>query len=129
MIEDENFNPPRETKEREKYSTRDGITLTLEELQNEFLKLTKNSKNIPEEKIRFLIGVFLVDKKIFSRTELDSMKARDLIGRIYDFYSHQPETGEILAKSNESWEIRSARFHQLREERRAGQNYRESDLE
>jgi hypothetical protein len=120
----------------DKFCAEDGEIITFDELLNGFFKLMVKSQKIlefpdgkKEQKVRFIIGVYLVNEKLFSRTELDSDKAVNLIDRLYESFINLRETSDSSKKTSQSWEINSARRHQLREEKRAGQTYKESDLE
>jgi hypothetical protein len=124
MESEENFCVPNIS---EKFHTEDGETITLEELGNGFLEMMKGSHKIMElpreqveQKIKFLIQVYLVDKKLFSRTELNNKKATNLINYLYEFFISQPAPKENkdeptfpreLTKSM----VRQARLQQLGE--------------
>lgn len=119
MIETEakfvNSNP------EEIYYNEDGKAYTLDALQNGFFEIVAASKvKKPEQRTRFLIGVFLVDKKIFGRNELTSPKAVFLIDKIYDFFTNQSslsqqKTEPLFSKAKTESMIRQARLQQLRE--------------
>lgn len=129
MIESkENFSFPNIN---DKFYTKDGKTITLEELQNGFLEMMANSKKILEfpkekieQKIKFLIQVFLVDKKIFSKKELNSEKAETLVNNLHEFFINQHHSEKTKAKlvftkdQTESM-IQQARKQQLGEKSRA----------
>lgn len=122
MDSEKNFSTPNIS---EKFYTKDGKTIALEELQNGFLEMMTGSQKIlelPEEqaeqKIKFLIQVYLVDKKLFTRKELGTKKATDLINHLYEFFISQSASRDkkdepVFSKELTKSMIRQARTQQL----------------
>ncbi|MFA5925736.1 MAG: hypothetical protein WC831_02280 [Parcubacteria group bacterium] len=131
MESNEKFGGPAPNEES---ATRDGEIIILEELGNGFLEMMakqpkdQTTSELPKEKaehnIRFLIKVFLIDKKIFDKDDLDSEKATNLINHIYEFFTRRKKSGEtesnpLFAKKLTESMVRQARLHQLGEKKRA----------
>jgi hypothetical protein len=106
----------------EKFCTEDGKTITFEELQNDFLEMMANSQKtlgLPEDKaeqkIKFIIGVFLVGKKLFSRNKLNSEKATILINNLYKSFIDPEEPKEITTGVRMDPDVRKALLDQQKQ--------------
>jgi hypothetical protein len=107
----------------------DGKKVNLESLKGGFFKLMADKHKMlelpdSERRIKFLIGVYLVDNKLFSRTALNSEKALNIINKIFGFFvSSQKAEKEIIkpifSKEQTESMIQQARKQQLGEKSRA----------